>query len=207
MLADQPDIRFWFLKDNGQRDLSLIVAGPDIDVINDTANQIASEMRGDPDHRESDLDRGARSPGTARHAETAGRGRPRRLDRGAVGDDPRRDARRHRRQPRQVQRRRSAGPDPRRTRRGGALASRPVAGLARSHRQRRLDPALGRRRFLDEPRTDRDQPLRPHATGDDRRATCAATPRSAPRSPRSTPCRPPRPCRPGSRSARPATSR
>jgi hydrophobe/amphiphile efflux-1 (HAE1) family protein len=48
MLADQPDIRYWFLKDNGQRDLSLIVAGPDIDVINDTANQIASEMRGIP---------------------------------------------------------------------------------------------------------------------------------------------------------------
>jgi hydrophobe/amphiphile efflux-1 (HAE1) family protein len=48
MLADQPDIRYWFLKDNGQRDLSLIVAGPDIDVINDTANQIASEMRAIP---------------------------------------------------------------------------------------------------------------------------------------------------------------
>ena len=48
MLADQPDIRYWFLKDNGQRDLSLIIAGPDIDVINDTANQIASEMRSIP---------------------------------------------------------------------------------------------------------------------------------------------------------------
>jgi multidrug efflux pump subunit AcrB len=45
ILAAQPDIRFWFLKDNGQRDLSLIIAGPDIDSINDTANQIASEMR------------------------------------------------------------------------------------------------------------------------------------------------------------------
>ncbi len=48
MLAEQPDIRYWFVKDNGQRDLSLIVAGPDIDVINDTANQIASEMRAIP---------------------------------------------------------------------------------------------------------------------------------------------------------------
>jgi multidrug efflux pump subunit AcrB len=48
MLGDTPDIRYWFLKDNGQRDLSLIVAGPDIDVINDTANQIASEMRSIP---------------------------------------------------------------------------------------------------------------------------------------------------------------
>ena len=48
LLADQPDIRYWFLKDNGQRDISLIIAGPDIDVINDTANQIASEMRSIP---------------------------------------------------------------------------------------------------------------------------------------------------------------
>ncbi len=48
MLAGQPDIRYWFLKDNGQRDLSLIVAGPDIDVINDTADQLASEMRSIP---------------------------------------------------------------------------------------------------------------------------------------------------------------
>ena len=47
-LADQPDIRFWFLKDNGQRDISLIIAGPDIDVLNETANQIASEMRAIP---------------------------------------------------------------------------------------------------------------------------------------------------------------
>ena len=117
----------------------------------------------DPDHREPDLDRGARPSGAARHAQAPGGGRPRRLDRGAVGDDPRRHARRHRRQPRQVQCRRSADPDPRRARRGGAVACRPVAGPARSHGERRLDPALGGRRFLDQPRTDRDQPLRPHA--------------------------------------------
>jgi hydrophobe/amphiphile efflux-1 (HAE1) family protein len=47
-LADIPDIRFWFLKDNGQRDISLIVAGPDIKLINDAANQLASEMRSIP---------------------------------------------------------------------------------------------------------------------------------------------------------------
>jgi multidrug efflux pump subunit AcrB len=45
MLASTPDVRFWFVKDNGQRDVSLIVAGPDIKAINDTANQLASEMR------------------------------------------------------------------------------------------------------------------------------------------------------------------
>ncbi len=48
MLARTPDIRYWFVQDNGQRDLSLIVAGPDIDAINDTANQLASEMRSIP---------------------------------------------------------------------------------------------------------------------------------------------------------------
>ena len=40
-----PDIRFWFLKDNGQRDLQLTLAGTDIQLIDDTANQLASEMR------------------------------------------------------------------------------------------------------------------------------------------------------------------
>ena len=48
MLGDTPDIRYWFVQDNGQRDLSLIVAGPDIGAINDTANQLASEMRSIP---------------------------------------------------------------------------------------------------------------------------------------------------------------
>src|SRR6202011_4587451 len=47
-IADVPDIRFWFLKDNGQRDISLIIAGSDIQLINDTANQLASEMRSIP---------------------------------------------------------------------------------------------------------------------------------------------------------------
>jgi hydrophobe/amphiphile efflux-1 (HAE1) family protein len=48
MLADTPDIRYWFVKDNGQRDLSLIIAGSDMDAINDTADQLASEMRAVP---------------------------------------------------------------------------------------------------------------------------------------------------------------
>ncbi|MBV8183667.1 MAG: efflux RND transporter permease subunit, partial [Hyphomicrobiales bacterium] len=47
-LRDLPDIRFWFLKDNGQRDISRIVAGSDLKTINDTANQLASEMRAIP---------------------------------------------------------------------------------------------------------------------------------------------------------------
>jgi len=44
-LAAIPDIRFWFLKDNGQRDISLIIAGSDTRLINETGNQLASEMR------------------------------------------------------------------------------------------------------------------------------------------------------------------
>ena len=43
-----PDIRFWFLKDNGQRDLQLTLAGSDTKLIDDTANQLASEMRNLP---------------------------------------------------------------------------------------------------------------------------------------------------------------
>jgi hydrophobe/amphiphile efflux-1 (HAE1) family protein len=43
-IGDVPDVRFWFLRDNGQRDLQLIVAGSDMAAINNTANKIASEM-------------------------------------------------------------------------------------------------------------------------------------------------------------------
>jgi hydrophobe/amphiphile efflux-1 (HAE1) family protein len=44
-MDDMPDIRFWFLKDNGQRDLQLTLAGTDTKLMDDTANQLASEMR------------------------------------------------------------------------------------------------------------------------------------------------------------------
>jgi multidrug efflux pump subunit AcrB len=40
-----PDVRFWFLKDNGQRDLQLTLAGADTAKIDAAANQLASEMR------------------------------------------------------------------------------------------------------------------------------------------------------------------
>ena len=112
ILADQPDIRFWFLKDNGQRDLQLIIAGPDIDVINDTANQIASEMRSIP------MIENPISTAELERPELRIVPKPQvAADLGVstealVRYDPRRDARRHRRQSRQVQRRRPAGPDP-----------------------------------------------------------------------------------------------
>ena len=161
----------------------------------------------DPDRRESDVDGRTRSAGAAHRAEAAGRGRSRRVDRGALRNHPRRDPRRHRRQPRQVQRRRPAGPDPGRARRGGALACRASAASARPDRRRRNDSAVGGGGFLDRPRPDRDQPLRPLAAGDDRGGS--ARRRGARRRGR----RDPRPadrediCRRGSKSARPATSR
>ncbi len=56
-----PDVRFWFLKDNGQRDLQLTLAGNDTALMDRTANQLASEMRTVPilvDPRSTaDLDR------------------------------------------------------------------------------------------------------------------------------------------------------
>ncbi len=60
-MAQIPDVRFWFLKDNGQRDLQLTLAGTDTALIDRTANQLASEMRTVPilvDPRSTaDLDR------------------------------------------------------------------------------------------------------------------------------------------------------
>jgi multidrug efflux pump subunit AcrB len=44
-IAAVPDIRFWFLRDNGQRDLQLVIAGGELAAINNTANELASEMR------------------------------------------------------------------------------------------------------------------------------------------------------------------
>ncbi len=44
-MAAIPDIRYWFMNDNGQRDLQLTIAGADIKAIDDTADQLASEMR------------------------------------------------------------------------------------------------------------------------------------------------------------------
>ena len=47
-LADIPDIRFWRLNENGQRGLTLLVAGEDTAVTGDIANRLASEMRALP---------------------------------------------------------------------------------------------------------------------------------------------------------------
>ena len=40
-----PDTRFWFLNENGQRGLSLVVSGPDIAAVEKTAAEVASQMK------------------------------------------------------------------------------------------------------------------------------------------------------------------
>jgi hydrophobe/amphiphile efflux-1 (HAE1) family protein len=45
LLADVPDIRFWTVKDNGQRALSLLVAGDDQDAVETAARALYAEMR------------------------------------------------------------------------------------------------------------------------------------------------------------------
>ncbi|GAC1328985.1 MAG: efflux RND transporter permease subunit [Beijerinckiaceae bacterium] len=45
-LADMPDMRYWFLDDNGQRPVSLIVTGPDSVSVDNFAVELAGQMRG-----------------------------------------------------------------------------------------------------------------------------------------------------------------
>ena len=111
ILREEPDIRFWSLRDSGQRDLALIISGPDLRLVSETAAQLQREAATVP-HLVNVLS-------TAPLDRTEIRIRPKAgvaADLGVstdliaetvrVGDD-----RRHRRQPRQVQRRRPAGAD------------------------------------------------------------------------------------------------
>jgi multidrug efflux pump subunit AcrB len=44
-LAQVPDIRFWFLQDNGRQQIQLVVAGRDPDAVNEVAAKVTSEAR------------------------------------------------------------------------------------------------------------------------------------------------------------------
>ena len=162
----------------------------------------------DPDHRESDVDRRARSAGVARRARSVrsqptSASRPRRCPQtirvATLGDIDANLAKFN------------AGDRlvPIRVELDEAARSHVglLAGPARSDRRRRDDAAFGGRRFLDQPRTDRDQPLRPLAAGDDRGRS--ARRRGARRCGRGDPraADGEDTCRRASRSARPATSR
>ncbi|MHC2003138.1 efflux RND transporter permease subunit [Methylobacterium sp. CM6241] len=43
ILREEPDIRFWSLRDSGQRDLALIISGPDLRLVSETAAQLQRE--------------------------------------------------------------------------------------------------------------------------------------------------------------------
>src|ERR1700761_1364055 len=48
-LDDIPDIRFWFLDDQGNRAISLIVAGRDSNIVNNVASELATQMKRIPE--------------------------------------------------------------------------------------------------------------------------------------------------------------
>lgn len=48
MLSEEPDIRSWTLRDSGQRDLALVVSGPDVDVVTEIAERLQRDMAAIP---------------------------------------------------------------------------------------------------------------------------------------------------------------
>jgi hydrophobe/amphiphile efflux-1 (HAE1) family protein len=44
-LEDVPDIRYWFLDENGLRAVSLVVTGPDIGIVSNVASELATQMK------------------------------------------------------------------------------------------------------------------------------------------------------------------
>ena len=48
LLAEEPDIRSWTLRDSGQRDLALVVSGPDADVVTEVAARLQRDMAAIP---------------------------------------------------------------------------------------------------------------------------------------------------------------
>jgi multidrug efflux pump subunit AcrB len=44
-LENVPDIRYWFLDENGLRAISLVVTGPEIGIVGNVANELASQMK------------------------------------------------------------------------------------------------------------------------------------------------------------------
>lgn len=48
LIAEEPDIRSWFLRDSGQRDLALVVGGPDAEVVAEVAARLQRDMAAIP---------------------------------------------------------------------------------------------------------------------------------------------------------------
>ncbi|MGY4317530.1 multidrug efflux pump subunit AcrB [Bradyrhizobium sp. JR3.5] len=171
-LDNVPDIRFWFLDENGLRAISLVVTGTDSNIVNNVASELATQMKRIPIIAnvisETALDRPElRIRPRAELAARLGVS-----TRKPVADHPRRHHRRRRPGAGQVRRRRPPGADPRPAR--GQRAQRPAdagaaARAARSARRTRRCAALCRRRHPARPGPDQHQPLRPRAAGHRRR--------------------------------------
>src|SRR5690606_18725491 len=44
-LESVPDVRYWFLDENGLRAVALVVTGPDIGIVSNVANELATQMK------------------------------------------------------------------------------------------------------------------------------------------------------------------
>ena len=165
-LENVPDIRFWFLDENGLRAISLVVTGTEGAIVGNVAAELATQMKRIPIIAnvisETSLDR----PELRIQPRAGSGGAARRLHREPVGNHSRRHHRRCRSRACKVRHRRPAGADPRpaRGRRARGIAGpRTAAGAARRRPWRRA--VVRRRRHQTRPGPDQHQPLRPRTPG------------------------------------------
>ncbi len=174
-LAEIPDIRFWYLQDNGQRQFSVVVTGRDGAAVTKVAAELTGQTR--------QLTGKDGVPLLANVVSTAELDRPElivtpKTDLAAelgVTTDVISEAVRIATigdigaEPRQVRHRRPADPDPRATRLKGARQQGHPRSAEGADNERRRGAALGGRHVRDQPGPDLDRPLRPAAARADRR--------------------------------------
>ncbi len=174
-LAALPDMRYWFLKDDGQRQFSLVVSGRDGAAVSKVAAAITSEAKR--------IASPSGEPYLANVVSTAELDRPElivkpRSDLAAdlgVSTDQISEAVRIatigdvERQPGSHRSRRSPDPDSRAARGVGPQRARDARGAEGPHGARYGRSAVVRRHVRDEPGPDRHRPLRPAAPRADRR--------------------------------------
>ena len=119
-LDEMPDLRYWFVDENGLRAITLDVTGTDSDNGRERRRRARGADAAHPADRRRHLGNRARAAGAAHPPAHRHAGAPRRLHRRALGDDPGGDDGRHRPGARPVRHRRPAGADPRPARREGA---------------------------------------------------------------------------------------
>ena len=191
-LENVPDIRFWFLDENGLRAISLVVTGVDSNIVNNVASELATQMKRIPlianVISETSLDR----PELADPAAGRTGGAARRLDRKPVADHPRRHHRRRRPGAGEIRRRRPPGADPRPARGQRARRSADAGAVAGAARRSAANAAACRCPWSPTSSSTRARPASTATTANGRPPsppTWSATPRSATPPRRSTNCR------------------